>query len=97
MNKFLSGFAKVMGYVPYLAAGVLAAEQVAQGEPGASKLQLAVDVANAVAPVAEQAVPTAAPAIDAANSEVKLVVSAIVAAMNIKGLFTHSTPAPAKA
>jgi hypothetical protein len=95
--NILTDIKKVISYVPYVAAGVIGAESVAQNEPGASKLQLAVDIANSLVPVADAAVPSAAPAIDASSALVKLVVNGIVSGMNLVGLFKHSsaTPAPA--
>lgn len=81
----------ILGYLPYVLAGVMAVEQSVSAAPGANKKAIVLASVTAAAQVGEQ-VP------EAHVQAISHLIDSIVSQLNKAGIFGHTTPpaAPTK-
>ena len=78
----------ILGYLPYVLAGVMAVEQTVSSAPGATKKALVLSAVTAATQVGEQ-VP------DAHVQAISHLIDSIVSQLNAAGVFGHA-PTPIK-
>lgn len=79
----------ILGYLPFVLAGITAVEQNVSSAPGATKKALVMSSIQIAAKVGEQ-VP------NSHVSAISALIDSIVAQLNASGIFTHTPAAPAK-